>query len=156
MLKQKINVLPVLEQRKSFEIDYLFCSIPVQFPGDLYKHSHNNIKHSKLTLKFTPMETGGAQQVVLERIEASPPVGRAAGCHAAAATGAGGRGQRERAHPSPSLRPRGRRGRGGGGRGGGRVVRVVDRGAQGCGQRRALGSDLWHRVGRVWVEALSH
>lgn len=36
------------------------------------------------------------------------------------------------------------------------MVRVVDRGAQGGGQRRALGGDLWHRVGRVWVEALSH
>lgn len=36
------------------------------------------------------------------------------------------------------------------------MVRVVDRGAQWGGQRRALGGDLWHRVGRVWVEALSH
>lgn len=36
------------------------------------------------------------------------------------------------------------------------MVRVVDRGAQWCGQRGALGGHLWHRVGRVWVEALSH
>jgi len=41
-------------------------------------------------------------------------------------------------------------------RGRGRVVRVVDGSAQGCGQRRTLGGDLRHRVGRVWVEALSH
>lgn len=109
-----------------------------------------------LTLQFAAVEAGRAQQVVLERIEASPPVGGAAGRHAASPSWAGGRGQRQRAHPSPSLRPRGGRGRGRGGRGGGGVVRVVDRGAQGCGQRRALGGDLRHRVGRVWVEALSH
>lgn len=33
---------------------------------------------------------------------------------------------------------------------------VVDRGTQRCGQWRALRGHLWHRVGTVWVEALSH
>lgn len=110
----------------------------------------------KLTLQFTTMKSRWTQQVVLKRIEASPPVSRTAGRHAASPSWARGRGQWKWAHSPPSLRPWRGRGRGRGGRGGGRVVRVVDRGTQGCGQRRALGGNLRHRVGRVWVEALSH
>lgn len=109
-----------------------------------------------LTLQLAAVEARRAKQVVLEGVEAGPPVGGAAGRHATAA-GAGGRGQGERAHASAALRPRRGGGGGGGGRGGGgRVVGVVDGGAQGRGQRRALGGDLRHRVGRVGVEALSH
>lgn len=92
------------------------------------------------TLQLAAVEARRAEQVVPERIESGPPVGRAAGCHASPASSwASGRSQRERANTS-SFSTGGRRG----GRG---RVGVMDGGAQWCGQGRALRGHLGHRIG---------